>query len=126
MTTTIRYLTALVALALWASPAAAGPRLFTPPIEVGGEFHCLECLVANVSNERLKVELTSYDEDGVATRSRVAEVEPGATTSMLASCDELGNFTCEFELHHGRPEQVRAASCEFTLSFGCGAAAAAH
>lgn len=117
----------LAFLALAAAPLAhAGNQVFTAPISLSGENRCLECLVANVSRSPVKVKVTGHDENGVAAPPRLLRIEPGHATSTMPFCDDVGNYTCEFEMLHGNLEQIRAGSCEFYLTFGCSAAVVAR
>ncbi len=117
----------LLALAIAATAGSAhAATLFSPPIEVGGEQRCLECLIANVSDQEIKVSIRAYAEDGTPTDGYVSVIEPWGSTFLISHCDQEGNYTCEFDLLSGSRRRVRAAACEFILSLGCGAAVTAR
>lgn len=126
MKATLHVLTLIAALAFGATTALAGPKLFTPPVAVGGQDYCLECLVANVSDEIVKVKIRGFADDGTVLSSRLVRLEPRSTTSTLPVCDEVGNYSCDFEVTLGDRDQIRAGACEFVLSFGCAAAVTAR
>lgn len=126
MKATLHALTLIAVLAFGAIPAFAGPKLFTPPLSVGGENYCLECLVANVSDEIVKVKIRGLADDGSVLSSRILRLDPRTTTSTLPVCDEPGDYSCDFEVTLGDREQIRAGACEFVLSFGCAAAVTAR
>lgn len=106
-------------------PAAQAAVLTTQPLEVSGENRCLECTVANVSNNDVTVSIQSAASDGTTTDLTTTVLAPQTATFALAHCGETDNFVCRFDVSGGR-RKVRAAACEFGVALGCLSAAAAR
>ncbi len=120
-------LVALLAAIILPSASARATALWSPPIEVGGDdWDCLECLVANVSDDVVKVGIRAYAEDGASTDLGVRFLDPGTSTSTISHCEEdAQNFSCRFYVS-GSASRVRASACEFNVSLGCAGAASAR
>lgn len=113
------------ALLLVALPASAAV-LSTAPIELSGVNRCLECAVANVGNKNVSVHIEAAAEDGSTTDLGIHVLAPGESAFAGTHCNELGNFTCHFDVGSAARRRIRAMACEFALSQGCAAAAVAE
>ncbi len=110
---------------LVAAGSAHGAVLTTQPLEVSGVNRCLECTVVNVSGRDVTVGIEAVASDGTTTDLGSSVLAPQTGTFALAHCDETGDFVCRFDVTGGR-RKVRAAACEFALTFGCQSAAVAQ